>query len=102
MWIITLTCPPGLAQTLAVAVYNHYMRIAHEEYRRKAVQERQMAANAAARIREAAAGEVGATPGERPPGPPAAHGDPSLGRRAQAAFTSAMGGPPQSPMEAWG
>ncbi len=95
-------------QTLAVAVYNHYMRVAHEEQRRKRAQERQGVADAAARIRDAAATDdataaADALSGERPPGPPAAHGDPSLGRRAQAAsYPAAIGSSPQSPLEAWG
>ncbi|CAL8462417.1 g1950 [Coccomyxa elongata] len=95
-------------KTLAVAVYNHYMRVAHEEQRRKRAQERQGVADAAARIRDAAATDdataaADALSGERPPGPPAAHGDPSLGRRAQAAsYPAAIGSSPQSPLEAWG
>ncbi|KAK9906695.1 hypothetical protein WJX75_006331 [Coccomyxa subellipsoidea] len=95
-------------KTLAVAVYNHYMRVAHEEQRRKRAQDRQVAADAASRIRDAAATDdataaADALSGERPSGPPAAHGDPSLGRRAQAAtYPAAIGGSPQGPLDAWG
>lgn len=97
-----------MVQTLAVAVYNHYMRVAHEEQRRKRAQERQVAADAAARIRDAAAtndatAAADALSGERPPGPPAAHGDPSLGRRTQAAtYPANIGGASQGHLEAWG
>ena len=97
-----------MPQTLAVAVYNHYMRVAHEEQRRKRAQDRQVAADAASRIRDAAATDdataaADALSGERPSGPPAAHGDPSLGRRAQAAtYPAAIGGSPQGPLDAWG
>ncbi len=96
-------------QTLAVAVYNHYMRIAHEEQRRKTAQEKQVAADAAARIRDAAATDdataaAAAMTSEQRPGPPAAHGDVSPGRRAQAAnqYPTAIGVPTHGPLEAWG
>jgi hypothetical protein len=91
-------------------VYNHYMRIAHEEQRRKTAHEKQVAADAATRIRDAAATDdataaaAAMTPEQRP-GPPAAHGDVSPGRRAQAAanaYPTAIGVPTHGPLEAWG
>lgn len=84
------------------------MRIAHEEQRRKNAHERQVAVDAAARIRDAAATDdataaaAAMTPEQRP-GPPAAHGDVSPGRRAQAAaYPTAIGVPTHGPLEAWG
>ena len=99
-------------QTLAVAVYNHYMRIAHEEQRRKTAHEKQVAADGAARIRDAAttddATAAAAMPSEQRPGPcPAAHGDMPPGRGKGPVppgpeFPTAIGVPTNGPLEAWG
>lgn len=102
----------GVSQTLAVAVYNHYMRIAHEEQRRKTAHEKQVAADGAARIRDAAATDdataAAAMTSEQRPGPsPAAHGDMLPGRGkgpvlAGSEFPTAIGVPTNGPLEAWG
>lgn len=92
-----------------MAVYNHYICIAHEEQRRKTAHEKQVAADAATRIRDAAATDdataaAAAMTTEQRPGPPAAHGDILPGRRALAAnaFPTAIGVPTHGPLEAWG
>ncbi len=99
-------------QTLAVAVYNHYMRIAHEEQRRKTAHEKQVAADAAARIRDAAATDdataAATMTSEQRPGPsPAAHGDMPPGRAKHPPspapeYPTAIGVPTNGPLEAWG
>ncbi|CAL5227719.1 g10731 [Coccomyxa viridis] len=99
-------------KTLAVAVYNHYMRIAHEEQRRKTAHEKQVAADAAARIRDAAATDdataAATMTSEQRPGPcPAAHGDmpPGRGKHPPSPppeYPTAIGVPTNGPLEAWG
>ena len=88
------------------------MRIAHEEQRRKTAHEKQVAADAAARIRDAAAPDAASAAAtmtsEQRPGPcPAAHGDVSPGRGknpnpAGQEFPPAIGVPTNGPLEAWG
>jgi hypothetical protein len=107
-------------QTLAVAVYNHYMRIAHEEARRKAAAERAAASDAGGgpRMRGdgapppaaddpaslAAAAAAGLAGGERPSAQTNADG--AAGRRAAAAaatYPAAVTVPtPARPLEQWG
>ena len=88
------------------------MRIAHEEQRRKTAHEKQVAADAAARIRDAAATDdataAATMTSEQRPGPcPAAHGDmpPGRGKHPPSPppeYPTAIGVPTNGPLEAWG